>query len=139
MQPFIVLSTAFVFLVSFLEWHHPAPQGPKPYTMTMAVVRDQPVAVERAVAPPANPASTTPQTREIAKTSATHKPRPLDLRLPASTKNEKSSLNIGNAAFSDLFESRGNTGVSYDAELVYDRQTGEDITGGKVNIKIPLT
>ena len=29
--------------------------------------------------------------------------------------------------------------VTYEAELVFDRNRGEDITGGKINIKIPFS
>jgi len=38
----------------------------------------------------------------------------------------------------NLFKKEVGEQVSYSAELIYDAEKGENITGGKVNIRIPL-
>ncbi len=63
---------------------------------------------------------------------------PLNLQVP-SLETIQQSLDTGKSRLMDLFDRRNPNRISYDAELVYDAEKGEDITGGKVNIKIPLS
>lgn len=132
MQPLIVLSTVFAMLASYLQWIAPTPQAPS-LQVSQAIVRDRaPVeqtVVKRATALP---------TPHMAQRSI----KPLNLQLPQSVETSLQSLVTEKQTniLKDLFEApSARERVTYNAELVFDRQTGEDITGGKVNIKIPLS
>ena len=58
--------------------------------------------------------------------------------LPA-TNPHRASLPVNKQSpLSNLFKQRKAPKVSYRAELVYDAVKGEDITGGKINIRLPL-
>lgn len=135
MQPIAVLSAVFALLLSYLEWMAPASyptaqQG----QVARVIVRDASTADRQQVAVATVKSSPQPIAEKILK--------PLNLALPASV--EAVQLSQPNAQqtsiLSGLFEERSaNERVTYNAELVFDRETGEDITGGKVNIKIPLS
>lgn len=133
MQPIAVLSAVFALLVTYLEWVSPNPQLAN-QPLVQAVVRDHVVAqVQTKAVTPTQPA----RTALVAKTA-----KPLNLELPTSVEAIQQSLGEDQQQplLNGLFEERtASERVTYNAELVYDRETGEDITGGKVNIKIPLS
>lgn len=134
MQALVVLSTVFALLAGYLEWWAPSHQ-PESMAATHLVIRTAAPAVV-----------TTPDALPIPlvakRSTETRSTKPLNLALPSTLDAEHTSLNQhnGNGTLRDLFERRTERErVTYNAELVFDRESGEDITGGKVNIKIPLS
>ncbi|MGK0501154.1 MAG: hypothetical protein ACJAYG_002810 [Oceanicoccus sp.] len=62
----------------------------------------------------------------------------LNLRIPDLVRFESHQLNNQASSF-DLFNAKPKSSISYNAELVFDADKGESITGGKINIRIPLS
>lgn len=129
MRSLLVLSVCFALLAVYLE--QTAPQA------HAALASHQPAKVIRHL--------TEPQAAQVAVQPAVtiHKAEirndsPLNLTLPA-IQGTDLSLDSRSSSMLNLFDYRGKEKVSYNAELVFDRETGEDITGGKVHIKIPLS
>ena len=134
MRLLLVLSTAFTSLAGYLE--HTAPLANSRanqveyHAAPLSVVRTTP------------PAPT--KTQQIAAASA---PRPaspikppvrqLNLQVPVEPAHHM--LDTSKPSTLDLFAPLNQGKVTYNAELVFDRETGEDVTGGKLNIRIPLT
>ena len=129
MRTLLVLCTAFGLLAAYFELNLPrTPLSTK--NTTARVIRDVPL--QKDMQNPTRSASTTQiETSQEQRT-------PLNLQLPAVTSIQQ-VLQAGETSFKNLFKYQDNEKVTYNAELVYDRKTGEDITGGKLNIKIPLT
>lgn len=135
MQPLAVLSAVFALLVGYLEWATPAPGASTYQQPLQTVIRYTSAPTRTATTPSTAPA------RQTATQVASS--RPLILALPDIGESSGDTLLTvpGNETpLSDLFEQKSaRERVTYNAELVFDRETGEDVTGGKVNIKIPLT
>lgn len=133
MQALVVLSTVLALLAGYLEWWAPSPHTGSPAVAHVVIRSTQ-------AAPSAAGTSTLRQQQSVAHT-VTRIDKPLNLALPATDDSPASLiLEAGGRSLNDLFEGRTERErVTYNAELVFDRETGEDITGGKLNIKIPLS
>lgn len=137
MQPLIVLSAAFAFLVTYLEWNpDSSSQLQADYVFAAEVIRD---ASANPISSKERRAAGAADMRTVKTAPQSRKPLDLDLALPIPMDTAVSAPIKENSLSIDLFETRQREGISYEAELVFDRETGEDVTGGKVNIRIPLT
>ncbi|MEH6912327.1 MAG: hypothetical protein V7459_17230 [Oceanicoccus sp.] len=139
MRSLLMLATVFALLVGYLETTMvKAPDSVQLKTVS-SVIRT-PVLVK-----PPQPAPVEAVIAVIARQEndvATPAKRPLNLKLPTidqikqrysarfARKTQQNPMN--------LFRREDTQEISYSAELVYDAERGENITGGKVNIRIPL-
>ena len=142
MRTLLLLSAVFSLLAVYLECNPLRTCAPTAHTASATVVRDRHATVEAAAdfSREENPAQHKPTVasadRAADNDDTVH--LPLNLQLPG-VESIQHSLDTGKSALIDIFKRRNQHKVTYKAELVYDQQTGEDITGGKVNIRIPLT
>ncbi|WP_101759852.1 hypothetical protein [Oceanicoccus sp. KOV_DT_Chl] len=119
MRSLLTLTAAFIALVLYLEMmDKPAPQ---PIAAHSKIIRTAPkVAVKH----------------EPVQVIADKK-SPLNLRLPTFANLKTQYVDSKNSVL-DLFKKEEKPSISYNAELVFDAEKGESITGGKVNITIPF-
>ena len=136
MQSLLTLTFSFVLLSAYLEWVAPPAQQQATPTRLSQIVRTQTDPVID-LETPANHES---------YTQTIHKPRPiirkalrvLNLSLPINTLADAGALHMPAQLVLESSEQNPATKIRYNAELVYDLDKGEDITGGKVNIEIPF-
>ena len=128
MRALLVLCATFGLIGSYLEFNQPA---------ETATVAPAPAQVVRDSAPVAATTAATVATTTRPEKQAKH--RPLNLQLPVQQSSATQQIDSAQGSLSNLFDYQGKQKVSYNAELVFDRTKGEDITGGKVHIKIPLS
>lgn len=135
MRSLLVLTAVFTLLVAYFE-----------QTATEAhasLASYQPAKVIRTVkTAAAKPSIDKPvQIAKAAPQPETRSALDLDLNLSLpSMQDTTQALETKATSLLNLFKEQGSKQkVTYNAELVFDRETGEEITGGKVNIKIPLS
>ncbi len=130
MQAVMILTVAFALLTGYLE--HTTSEAEASSSSVMAsVVRINQALPEVPVPVPEQQVYTFQHT---AVTPALDLSLPFNLREgPAYQRQPSSFINRINQRKTDREK------VTYEAELVFDAHKGEDITGGKINIKIPLT
>lgn len=132
MRSILVLCVAFVTLVTYLE--------------TMGRQSDigetRSSLVSRVIRTPSTPKIEVKQTETastVNKSMVASATAPLNLKLKLTTFNKlRLHYNDSKTSLKNLFKPVDKTEISYNAELVYDAEKGENITGGKVNIKIPF-
>ena len=124
MRSLLTLTLAFALLVTYMEIIAPTQAAMVPST-TAKVVRT---------------ASTTPTLIATAPKAEAPQPK-LNLSLPALDILEQ-PFNSQQTSKTGIFNPKQDsdkTAVSYNAELVFDAKKGEQVTGGKIHIKIPLS
>lgn len=114
-------------MATYLERTQPKPMAIQP-VVAAKVIRSQP--------PPTVGEQVTVVTSPK-KAAITRDLKPLNLKLP-SLENIQRQYVESNSSVLNLFEKEAGKDITYNAELVFDAASGEDITGGKVNIKIPF-
>ncbi len=137
MHTLLTLTAAFALLTGYFEYIIEPASAAKPAHQTAAIIRDaQPTPAEvSSVEPQASPA---PQSQTSTPPTIKEKQMaPLNLALPQ-FKQDHQPLVLRRSLLLDVFNRQADQEVSYNAELVYDAEKGESITGGKVNIKIPF-
>jgi hypothetical protein len=122
MRSLFLLACTFVLLVTYLEsMRHDQPQ---------AVQTLQPIKIIR----------TPPSTKAVSGSSIAvpeqHTPT-LNLSLPPPTDIHQ-PYQQAKTPLLELFKQPNQPGISYNAELIFDDDKGETITGGKIHIKIPF-
>ena len=127
MQSLILLAAVFTLMATYLE------------ATTAEHSASPPISTARVVpaAMPALPTNLQPQkiSQSIAKAiNAT----PLNLSIPSLNSAQQQYYSHSKTLVIDLFKADESPKVSYHAELVYDLEKGENITGGKVNVTIPF-
>lgn len=125
MRSLLILGLSFALLVAYMEAIvQPAQANTVQQTGFAKVVREQ------AILP--TPKAQTEQTRREKITAA------LNLKLPSAGDFQE---HFSQSKFSlvNVFEQKSTEDISYNAELVFDAEKGESITGGKIHIKIPLS
>lgn len=130
MRSLLVLTMAFALLITYFEQTSPQANALVASSQPARVIRDsiQSGELDRQEA-----------TEQVAKSDPAPKQKsPLNLDLP-SLEATTHAMETRASNLLDLFKHQTRQKVTYNAELVFDRETGEEITGGKVNIKIPLT
>ncbi len=140
MRSLLILATVFVLLGAYLE-----------STATRAPDNARLTAIAKVIRTPilAEPARVTPSEEAVATAAntlrASHQQTvasPLNLKLPLvdAIKRRYVAGFVGKTQRSllNLFKKEERQEISYSAELVYDAERGENITGGKLNIRIPL-
>ena len=126
MQSLILLAAVFTLMTTYLETttaeHSASPQ--------MSTAKAVPAAM------PALSANLQTQkiSQPIAKAINTI---PLNLSIPSLNSAQQYYSHSKTLAI-DLFKADESPKISYHAELVYDLEKGENITGGKVNVTIPF-
>ncbi len=130
MRSLLTLTLAFALLVTYMETMVPETQAAMTAPISAKVVRTE----------DSNTSATTVAAAKPAK------PQPiLNLNLPSFGDIEQSfSTQIQDSPALDIFskvakQDAEKTAITYNAELVFDAEKGEEITGGKIHIKIPLS
>jgi hypothetical protein len=130
MQTLITLGIAFSLLATYCE---SSVQAVASHSYSGKVVRSAPLL----------PTSSDPQLIEqissniIETTEQVETFQPLNLTVPA-VKTFHRFYQPTKKSILKLAKRSAKPQITYNAELVYDLEKGEDITGGKVNIKIPF-
>lgn len=127
-------------MAAFLDSHYqPTPEETR---TAMTQILRQPLAVKAAAVPrekDQTAVASAPETQAQATPSSINS---LNLKLPSlqtiSSRYRASKPYQAQQTLFNLFRKRNEPEIRYSAELVYDLDKGEDITGGKVNIQIPL-
>lgn len=135
MRSLLTLSFSFALLAAYLEWAAPVQHQDKPSQLSQ-IVRSQSVPTPRAdIVSNSDAYHNTAQQPVTATKKAL---RILNLKLPMGAITDNSAIHLPSQLV--LESSTANTAnkIRYNAELVYDLDKGEDITGGKVNIEIPF-
>ncbi|ARN74634.1 hypothetical protein [Oceanicoccus sagamiensis] len=128
MRSLLTLTLAFALLVAYMETMAPETQAAMTAPTLAKVVRTSPTTVEIDFTATTKPAKSA---------------RELNLNLPSLIDIEQSFSAPENTGL-DIFAkaAKDNTkkdAISYNAELVFDAEKGEEVTGGKIHIKIPLS
>ena len=129
MRSLLVLSAVFALLVTYLE----SMGQPRQTTI-------QPLLTAKVIRAPLNSPQTIVQEQKAAVAAALvtrQTPLNLTLKLPSLNIIQQRYIDSKSTVL-DLFKPSKKETITYNAELVFDAETGEDITGGKVNIKIPF-
>ncbi len=134
MQSLIVLSIVFSLLAAYLEAMSQPQQASIQPLLTAKVIR---------TAPSSHTTKQINNDREhklaSAKANPTSLSAPLNLKLQLPLlKDIELQYNESKSSMLNLFQQRHKEAITYNAELVFDAEKGENITGGKVNIKIPF-
>lgn len=140
MRSLLILATVFALLVTYLESTMTRTPDSAHLVTTSSVIRT-PLPVK----PPQkilNKTSVATQKNEVTAPIQASLKSPLNLKLPLvdAIKRQYAAGLAGKTQRSllNLFKKEIKQQISYSAELVYDAEKGENITGGKVNIRIPL-
>ena len=142
MRSLFLLASVFVLLVGYLESTTiTAPASVQLTTMTSVIRTPLRVQPPKTDAIDVNHATLPTQVNDVAPIRQSAKSS-LNLKLPSenAVKWRDSTGLAANAQrrLMNLFKKEVREQVSYSAELIYDAEKGENITGGKVNIRIPL-
>lgn len=128
MQSLLVLTTVIALLATYLETVAPKQHSQALRTHAAKVIRSHPRTTELTTV------RTTTTATEIDQSIL-----PLNLRLPT-LQDLQWRIQDSQQSSRNLFQKTSrDDDISYSAELVFDAEKGEDITGGKLNIKIPLS
>lgn len=126
MQSLLVLTAVIAILATYLESVTP---GSHDRTLSPTVAK-----VIRSSNPTSEPAPVASIARETSPSIL-----PLNLRLPT-LQDLQWRIQDAQGTNPNLFQkTTEDEDISYSAELVFDAEKGEDITGGRLNIKIPLS
>ena len=140
MRSLLTLTFSFALLAAYLEWVAPATQPQASSSQLSKIVRAQRSPSAQQVARIEN----TPPNDDVSSAAAQPMPiiskalRVLNLKLPTGAITDSSALHIPAQLVLSSSEPNPANKIRYNAELVYDLDKGEDITGGKVNIEIPF-
>ena len=142
MRSLFFLATVLVLLVGYLESTKiTAPASVQLTTMTSVIRTPLQVQPTKTAATHVVHATLPAQANDVAPIPQSAKSS-LNLKLPSenAVKWRDSTGLAANAQrrLMNLFKKEVREQVSYSAELIYDAEKGENITGGKVNIRIPL-
>lgn len=142
MRSLFFLATVLVLLVGCLESTKiTAPASVQLTTMTSVIRTPLQVQPTKTAATHVVHATLPAQANDVAPIPQSAKSS-LNLKLPSenAVKWRNSTGLTANAQrrLMNLFKKEVGEQVSYSAELIYDAEKGENITGGKVNIRIPL-
>lgn len=142
MRSLFLLASVFVLLVGYLESTMiTAPASVQLTTMTSVIRTPLRVQPPKTAAIDVNHATLPTQVNDVAPIRQSAKSS-LNLKLPSenAVKWRDSTGLAANAQrrLMNLFKKEVREQVSYSAELIYDAEKGENITGGRVNIRIPL-
>ena len=142
MRSLFFLATVLVLLVGYLESTKiTAPASVQLTTMTSVIRTPLQVQPPKTAAIDVVHATLPAQANDVAPIPQSAKSS-LNLKLPSenAVKWRNSTGLTANAQrrLMNLFKKEVGEQVSYSAELIYDAEKGENITGGKVNIRIPL-
>ena len=142
MRSLFFLATVLVLLVGYLESTKiTAPASVQLTTMTSVIRTPLQVQPTKTAATHVVHATLPAQANDVAPIPQSAKSS-LNLKLPSenAVKWRDSTGLTANAQrrLMNLFKKEVGEQVSYSAELIYDAEKGENITGGKVNIRIPL-
>ena len=142
MRSLFFLATVLVLLVGYLESTKiTAPASVQLTTMTSVIRTPLQVQPTKTAATHVVHATLPAQANDVAPIPQSAKSS-LNLKLPSenAVKWRNSTGLTANAQrrLMNLFKKEVGEQVSYSAELIYDAEKGENITGGKVNIRIPL-
>lgn len=127
MRSLLVLSAVFAILVAYLESVGQPRQTAIQPLLSAKVIRTPSPAGE----PQQTIAKVTPPV------AVQRPPLNLQLKLPLLDSIQQRYTDSKSSVL-DLFKRDKKPSITYNAELVFDAEKGEDITGGKINIKIPL-
>ncbi len=124
MRSLLTLTLAFTLLVTYMETMVPETQAAMMPSSQAKVVRT-PANSDMVTAAAAKPANPLPK---------------LNLDLP-SFSDDTATFSTQESSVLDIFSKTDSekAAISYNAELVFDAEKGEEITGGKIHIKIPLS
>ena len=122
MQSLLVLTAVFAMMASYLETTQPEQSSTPQLTMAKIVRSQTPLQTEE---------------KPLTVIAANHPKVPLNLKLPTVDSIEQYYFNSQTSVMK-LFKADNSPEISYNAELVYDIEKGENITGGKVNVTIPF-
>jgi len=142
MRSLFFLATVLVLLVGYLESTKiTAPASVQLTKMTSVIRTPLQVQPTKTAATHVVHATLPAQANDVAPIPQSAKSS-LNLKLPSenAVKWRDSTGLTANAQrrLMNLFKKEVGEQVSYSAELIYDAEKGENITGGKVNIRIPL-
>lgn len=134
MRSLLIITAAFAFLAAYLEAmsNHDLAAQTVPVSYKVIRTQTQPIAnvtTSNAVKSPSNQATTL----------QLDKVKPLNLSIPNQTSYLQHISEQRRAAINWFKPRNSEAEITYNAELVFDSEKGEEITGGKVNIRIPLT
>jgi len=129
MRSILTLTFSFALITAYLEWIAPAANQQAGATQLSQIVRSQAAPITRNNS--ALAAAGGIGERPIVKKAI----RALNLSLPSDNLLGSPELNQPSQL---VLEEDTSKKIRYNAELVYDLEKGEDITGGKVNIEIPF-
>jgi hypothetical protein len=132
MHAIITLSIAFSVLVTYLENTVNPEQPVASLSSEPTVIRTAKIAEVNVEQAPKQVTHASEKAVEMVRAIT-----PLNLSIPFSQSNDTLKFQRSKPVI-DLFNYSGKPEVTYNAELVYDAEKGEDITGGKINIRIPL-
>ena len=124
MHSILVLTAVFAMMVTYLENNQPK-QGVFQQPAIVKVIRsprNQPIIEQEAI---------------IVASPAQKPPAALNLTLPSLERLQQHYAKSKSSVM-NLFKANDSPEITYNAELIYDAESGEDITGGKVNITIPF-
>lgn len=136
MRSLLTLTFSFALLTAYLEWVAPAAQQQANTSQLSQIVRAQSAPVEQT--------DTKHNSESLAKAPLKQRPiiskafRVLNLSLPEGAVTDNSAIHLPAQLVLESSQQNAANKIRYNAELVYDLDKGEDITGGKVNIEIPF-
>lgn len=146
MQPLFILGLAFTLLATYIESDLTSEETAVSQVYTAKVIRDEvhdkkPASIITDISELPSASDLTVETiRARTNTSpelVNNKKIDLNLTIPTQSRSEL-LLRNKNYSMPNLFKFSKKPTITYEAELVYDAEKGEDITGGKVNITIPF-
>lgn len=136
MRSFLTLTFSFALLTAYLEWFAPITQPQADTSQFSQIVRAQSAPVEQTEARQSSqPFTRAPHQQHPISNQALHV---LNLSLPADAVTDSSAIHVPAQLVLESSQPNAANKIRYNAELVYDLDKGEDITGGKVNIEIPF-
>lgn len=125
MRSLLILGLSFALLVAYME------------TIVQPVQANtmQQQGFAKVVREPAKSPIPKPQTEQTSHEKIT---AALNLKLP-SVDDFQQHFSQSKFSLMNIFKQKSKDDISYNAELVFDAESGESITGGKIHIKIPLS
>jgi hypothetical protein len=125
MRSLLILGLSFALLLAYME--------------TIVQPTDSNIIQQKSFAKVVRDQAISPTLHNPAKQPSHEKIRAiLNLELP-STGGFQESFTQSKFALMNVFEQKSSNEITYNAELVFDADKGENITGGKIHIKIPLS
>ena len=139
MRSLLTLTFSFALLAAYLEWAAPAATQQQASSSRLSqIVRAQRAPAAQQVARVENNGDVTSSAERQPIPIISKALRVLNLKLPTGAITDSSALHIPAQLVLSSSEPNPANKIRYNAELVYDLDKGEDITGGKVNIEIPF-